>query len=68
MSTEEMGDGVLALARDLRQLQKDWELVSAAASKEVGDGHTVTLRWSGDLLEVEREDGEVLLLDGGLAR
>lgn len=68
MSAEEVGSGVLKLARDLRQLQKRWKLAGVSASRLLDDGHTLTLRWSGDLLEVEREDGEVMLLDGELAR
>lgn len=66
MSAEEVG--VLKLARELRQLQKEWKLDGCAASMMANDGHTLTLRWSGDLLEVEREDGEIMLLDGELAR
>lgn len=54
--------GVLALAVALRDTQTRFELDSIAATKVVG-GHALTLRWSGGVLEVERDDGELLLVD-----
>lgn len=56
--------GVLELAIALRQLQKRFDLSTVAGGRQLDDGHTITMRWSDDVLELEREDGEILLLDG----
>jgi hypothetical protein len=55
--------GVIDLARALRALQIRFELEVVAGSRRLSDGHTITLRWSGDIAELERDDGAVLLLD-----
>ena len=55
--------GVLDLAVALRELQRRFELESVSGSRRLPDGHDLALRWSGDLCSIERDDGEVVMLD-----
>ncbi len=55
------------LARALRDLARQYDLTILAATTRVDDGHELTLRLvrtncSGELLEIERDTGEVHLL------
>jgi hypothetical protein len=52
--------GVAALAGDLRKLMDAWELDSVAASRALPDGHSITLKWTGQLLTIESDDGVVV--------
>lgn len=56
--------GVMDLARSLRVLQTAFNLDEVSATNHLPDGHEITLQWTGDTLHLEREDGEVMLLDG----
>lgn len=61
--SDEIGPGVLELSLALRGLQRRFELDSVAGSRRLPDGHTITMRWSSDVLELEREDGEIVVVD-----
>jgi hypothetical protein len=52
--------GVAALASDLLKLKQEWELDSVAATRSLPDGHRVTLKWVGQLLTIENDDGVVV--------
>jgi hypothetical protein len=52
--------GVAALASDLLKLKEAWELDSVAASRSLPDGHKLTLKWTGQLLTIESDDGVVV--------
>lgn len=54
--------GVMELVGDLRRLQEDWHLDTIAASVRVTDGHTLTVRLSGPVAALERDDGEFVLI------
>jgi hypothetical protein len=58
-----MGEGVAALSRELREFMEAWKLDSVAATHKLPDGHTLTLRWTGPILSIERDDGAMVLLD-----
>ena len=58
-----LGLGVLDLAVGLRALQSRFGLETVSATKRVPDGHSITMRWSGGALELEREDGEWMPLN-----
>ena len=55
--------GVRDLAAGLREVQSRFGLASVSGSMDLPDGHTMTMRWSGDVLELEREDGEWMPLN-----
>lgn len=54
--------GVLDMAIALRSQQRRFELDTIAGTRRLPDGHSMTMRWSGDVLELERDDGEIVLL------
>lgn len=64
MSENGISPGVLELATVLRDLQRKYRLDSIAGTMRLPDGHAITLRWSGSLLELERDTGEVVLVPG----
>lgn len=55
--------GVLGLSIALRDLRDRYGLDSVSATNGLPDGHEITLRWCGEVLEIERDDGEVVLVD-----
>ncbi len=59
----EESPGLMSLARDLRELQQRHTLAAVSGAQTLPDGHTITMRWCGDELALEREDGWLLLLD-----
>jgi hypothetical protein len=54
--------GVMELVSDLRAVQENWRLDTIAASVRVTDGHTLTVRLSGPVAALERDDGEIVLI------
>ena len=63
--TDGIPQGVLGLSIALRDVQARFRVDSISATwiQDTPDGHALTLRWSGDVLEIGRDDGEVLLVD-----
>jgi hypothetical protein len=57
-----MHTGVAALSAQLQLLMDDWKLDSVAATKRLPDGHLITLRYTGPILSIERDDGVVVLV------
>ena len=66
--SDNLTPGVLGLAFALRELQRSFDLDTVAGSRRLPDGHEITMRWSGNVLELEREDGEIVLLNGEAIR
>lgn len=55
--------GVADMARVLRTVKHMFDLDSVSGSRRLPNGHVLTLRWSGDSLAIEREDGETMVID-----
>jgi hypothetical protein len=54
--------GLGALLDELRWLMAEWDLTHVAAARELSDGHTLTVRLYTNCYEIEREDGEVVVV------
>jgi hypothetical protein len=65
-TAERAGERTLALMKALRQLQREHgvETVTAVQPLLGAEDFKVTIRWSGDVLEVACNDGTWLPLDG----
>ena len=61
--TDSIPQGVLGLSVALRSVQARFRVDSISATYDLPDDHALTLRWSGDVLEIERDDGELVLVD-----
>lgn len=49
------------LVRLCDQLRDDWKLTWVGFARELPDGHTLTVRLFDGMIEIEREDGEVMV-------
>lgn len=58
---------VSALARALRAFQQEWLLDAVSASlRDDEHARLLTLRWHGDDVSIETDDGDTQVLDAGM--
>lgn len=47
-------------------LRDEYELDSVSVTQRLPDGHMITARWAGPILEIERDDGWLVTVPPGV--